>query len=914
VYLCWYRSGNQVLIGKPIAANFFKRTYVSKLLTSFPYQNPPYSTRNRTKPQDRLRLLKLSLFMAVLTFMRSFIRLLQLSCTLATILIAHPSFSQEFVYDGAIISVTGNSSVAPRISNGLNDLRRTDISSESLSSGAVLLRERPLIKDCSRRDQLRPYSRKADPCKSGKLARLVRSQLRTGSSCSPNYQLKASVLPNDPDYSLLYSAEHMSLPAAWDITTGKATSLVLVIDSGIQYTHPDLAANIWVNPGEIPGNGIDDDGNTYIDDIHGINAITRSGDPLDDNGHGTHCAGIIAARGNNGTGLTGVSWRTKIIGAKFLAADGTGSTANAIRAINYGIALRNAGHPVTVSNNSWGGGGRSDALQAAIQSAAAAGILFVAAAGNFGANNVSQPFYPASYTVNNIISVAASNQSRQLAPFSNYGANVQIAAPGDSIYSTWLSSSYVYNSGTSMAAPQVAGIAALAQGLCDNNLTYQQVRAAIINNGSQYNSLLNRVSTSSIANAYGAVAAAAQLCPTPVPPTPTPTVTPTATPTRTPTLTPTNTATATRTPTPLATQAQPVNRAPCCLFCRSRSCMRSCTMVTCYAVPTPVGGGSSGLPTPAPTATPTLTRTPTPTPTPSPSSTPTATPTWVVPWKPTPAQLLTIFVTSVEFNPTQSYNGKVGGLEAARELCEIRAAAAGHASATGSWFPVMSSSRYNARDLTGITNVVGSIHNTRGEVVASSRAHLWNRTSDLINAVRYDEFGVESTSPTALSGSLATGLRHSTNSADFCLDWTSDQNINSFKRSGSPQSVTATWIGQSTNTPCSNTNPIYCIGVSNILTPTPYSTPTPTVTPTATNTPTRTPTPTITPTATRTATFTNTPTLTPTSTPTVTPTRTPTRTPATAPTATVTPTPKPPNCCSYCRSRTCRRSGCNPAC
>jgi subtilisin family serine protease len=168
-------------------------------------------------------------------------------------------------------------------------------------------------------------------------------------------------------------------PEAWDISTGSSEVIVAVIDTGVDYNHVDLAANMWSNPGEIPGNGIDDDGNGYVDDVHGINAINNSGDPMDDHGHGTHCAGTIAAVGNNGQGVVGVNWTAKIMALKFLNSSGVGNDADAIQTIDYILAL---GINVPVLSNSWGGGAYNQALYDAIEAAKNAGMLFVAAAGN----------------------------------------------------------------------------------------------------------------------------------------------------------------------------------------------------------------------------------------------------------------------------------------------------------------------------------------------------------------------------------------------------------------------------------------------------------------------------------------------------------------------------------------------------
>jgi len=399
--------------------------------------------------------------------------------------------------------------------------------------------------------------------------------------CEADIAYFASETPNDPLFTNQYANSFLSLTSAWDVTTGSDSVLALVVDTGILYSHPDLAPNMWSNPNEIPSNGVDDDGNGYIDDIHGINAITNTGNPLDDNGHGTHCAGIIGARGNNATGITGVAWKVKLIGAKFLSSSGSGSLSNAIKALNYGTTLRNAGHKVVVSNNSWGGGSYSTALATAIQSAANAGILFVAAAGNESNNNDTLTSYPSGYTTANVLAVASTTSSGALSSFSNYGATtVDIGAPGSSIYSTYLSDSYAYLSGTSMAAPQVSGISVLVQAHCGGTLSFQQVKDAILNSGVTYAGLSGKVATSAIANAYGAVTAAGALCPaatptpapptaTPIPPSPTPIsstptpIPPTGTPVlSTPTQAPASPTPMPMTPTPIPPTFTPAPNTP----------------------------------------------------------------------------------------------------------------------------------------------------------------------------------------------------------------------------------------------------------------------------------------------------------------------------------------------------------------
>ena len=337
-------------------------------------------------------------------------------------------------------------------------------------------------------------------------------------SVAPNAILRVQATPNDLDTRLWglnntgqtsgRADADIDAPEAWNTIKEANNVVVAVIDTGVDYRHPDLAANMWVNTGEIPGNGIDDDGNGYIDDVYGYDFANNDGDPMDDNSHGTHVAGTIGAVGNNSLGVVGVAWRTKIMALKFIGADGYGLTSDAINAILYAADMG-----AKVSNNSWGGlawdrGGvlYSKPLQDAIQTAADAGMLFVAAAGNDGAfTDENSTAIPAGLPVPNIISVAATDHNDELAWFSNHGAvEVDIAAPGVNILSTVPNSGYDSYQGTSMAAPHVTGAAALLFAQTPG-ITYHEVKAILMNKADIVAGTANKVSSGGRLNLNKAV-------------------------------------------------------------------------------------------------------------------------------------------------------------------------------------------------------------------------------------------------------------------------------------------------------------------------------------------------------------------------------------------------------------------------
>lgn len=337
----------------------------------------------------------------------------------------------------------------------------------------------------------------------------------------PDYIYKLFATPNDSFYSLLWGLNNTGQTVAGDpgvndadidaaeawntITT--TTMPIAVCDSGLLRTHQDIAGNLWTNPGEIAGNGRDDDGNGRIDDTQGWDFYFNDNNPDDGNGHGTHVAGTIGAKGNNGVGVTGVNWNCKLVSLRIANASGSISSTAAINAINYCV-----GKGIKISNHSWGGGAYSSSMFNTISAARTAGHLVIAAAGNGGAdgvgdNNNVTPQYPASYNLDNIISVAAMNNDWNRASFSNYGSTtVDLAAPGVLIASCYRTSttSYVYLDGTSMATPHVTGVAALVWTRYPT-WTYSQVRSRILSTVTPRSNWSGVVATGGVLNAAAAV-------------------------------------------------------------------------------------------------------------------------------------------------------------------------------------------------------------------------------------------------------------------------------------------------------------------------------------------------------------------------------------------------------------------------
>jgi subtilisin family serine protease len=327
----------------------------------------------------------------------------------------------------------------------------------------------------------------------------------------PNYIAEAFLVPNDPRFTELYGLNNtaqtggtadcdIDAPEAWNYWTGSGAITVCVIDTGVDYTHPDLSANMWHNPGETPNNGIDDDNNGYVDDYYGYDFANNDSDPFDDHSHGTHCSGTIGGVGNNSIGVAGVNWTTKIMALKFLSSGGSGAYADAVEAIIYSADMG-----AKVSSNSWGGGSSSQALKDAIDYAKTKGQLFVAAAGNSAANADVSPMYPAAYDCDNILSVAATDSNDGLASFSNYGAiSVDLGAPGVGILSTTPNNSYASYSGTSMATPHTSGAATLIWSQ-KTDLTYSQVKERLMITADPIASLSGKTVSGGRLNIYNAI-------------------------------------------------------------------------------------------------------------------------------------------------------------------------------------------------------------------------------------------------------------------------------------------------------------------------------------------------------------------------------------------------------------------------
>lgn len=335
-----------------------------------------------------------------------------------------------------------------------------------------------------------------------------------------NTIIRINKLPNDLDFGKQYGMHNtgsdggtpdadIDAVEAWEISTGSKDVVVGIIDTGVDHTHPDIAPNYWNNPGEMgldaegkdkSSNGLDDDGNGYVDDFRGWDFVNNDNDPMDDHAHGTHCAAVIGGKGNDGIGVTGVNWNASLVGLKFLSGGGSGTLEDAVKAIEYANTLG-----LSLTSNSWGGGGYSPTMFDAIKAANERGILFIAAAGNDSNNNDNSPSYPATYDVPNVISVAASDNKDQMAYFSNNGVRtVHVAAPGVDVYSAVLGGRYQKMSGTSMATPHVAGVAALIKSALPD-ATAAQIRSRILNGVDRSSYWATRVQSGGRINAFNSL-------------------------------------------------------------------------------------------------------------------------------------------------------------------------------------------------------------------------------------------------------------------------------------------------------------------------------------------------------------------------------------------------------------------------
>ena len=386
---------------------------------------------------------------------------------------------------------TGTTVVADYSNQGMNGLVLVNTSSMTVSGAIQIYEENPCVM----------Y---AEP---DYILSIPKNETESGTISAESIQ---GIIPNDAHFGNLWglyntgqsggtAGTDIDALEAWNLSTGSSDVIIAVVDTGVEYTHEDLSSNMWINTGEIPNNGIDDDGNGYIDDYRGWDFYNNDSDPMDDNSHGTHCSGTIAAIGNNSIGVTGVNWKAKIMPLKFLGAGGNGSTSKAISAILYANMMG-----AKVISNSWGGGSYSQSLKNAIDASTAV-VVCAAGNNNTGKNNDENPFYPASYSSKNILAVASIDRYNNISYFSNYGlTSVDLGAPGSSIQSTVLNNSYGNKSGTSMATPHVSGVAGLVNSLYPN-VTYNETISRILNSTDPVPDLQNKTVTGGRINAYKAI-------------------------------------------------------------------------------------------------------------------------------------------------------------------------------------------------------------------------------------------------------------------------------------------------------------------------------------------------------------------------------------------------------------------------
>ena len=348
--------------------------------------------------------------------------------------------------------------------------------------------------------------------RSGRATGALRKRLARRSEVAyaePDFFQFASTTPDDPFYSLQYALvdspdDHdIDAPTAWG--TRSSCAKVAILDTGIDTDHPDLKSNVYKSEDK-PNNGKDDDKNGYVDDTYGYNTINGKGSGEDDDGHGTHVSGIVGGRGNNDVGVSGTCWSTKLLAVKFMNSKGKGSTSDAIAGIDYAVK-----QGFKIINCSFGSSSKSSSLHDAVDYAQDHNTLLVVAAGNDSENIDEHPLYPASYGDSNILAVAATTSTDELASFSNFGSEaVDVAAPGDSIYSTYLGGGYRILSGTSMAAPYAGGVAALLRKQ-ESDATYGNLRYAIRHKVDKPPALDGKVAYDGRLNAEQALAAIASI-------------------------------------------------------------------------------------------------------------------------------------------------------------------------------------------------------------------------------------------------------------------------------------------------------------------------------------------------------------------------------------------------------------------
>ena len=342
-------------------------------------------------------------------------------------------------------------------------------------------------------------------------------ELGAGPGLVPAYTGNADhAHPSDPMFDDQWSLDNhgtrggregadISAIKAWAKTHGSRKVVVAVLDTGVDYTHRDLINNIWTRPASVPAYS-DADLGTF-DDGHGFDAADTDGDPMDDNGHGTHCAGIVGAEGDNADGIAGVNWQVEIMPLKFLNAGGSGTVKDAIECINYAIDRKKAGVNLRIISASWGSTMYSRALEDAIKRAGEEGIIFIAAAGNSSSDNDRRQHYPSGYNLPNVVSVAALTRKDELASFSNWGVkSVHVAAPGAEILSTWLNNQYEEHSGTSMATPEVSGVAALILAV-NADLSVKDLRERLLTSVDKLPTLEGKIASGGRINAAKAVKA-----------------------------------------------------------------------------------------------------------------------------------------------------------------------------------------------------------------------------------------------------------------------------------------------------------------------------------------------------------------------------------------------------------------------